>query len=244
LEQQAYREQFELEDSHWWFQGRRSVIWALLRRAGTTGDLRVLDAGCGTGRNVIEFGGLGDVKGIDFSPDAIEFCRRRGLADVQQGAIEQLPFGDQTFDLILATDVIEHLRDDGAALAEMRRVAAPGGRLLVTVPAYRWLWSEHDESHHHFRRYTLRRLSQELRSQAWEPLVATYFNALLLPPIAGVRMLGRLRGADGGGRNDLTMTPPALNRVLGAPMRIEAGLIAHGARLPAGVSIGVVAERR
>src|SRR5580692_10172111 len=113
LEQQAYREQFELEDSHWWFHGRRSVIWALLRRAGATGDLRVLDAGCGTGRNMIEFGRLGEVEGVDFSADAIEFCRRRGLTDVQQGAIEKLPFADQTFDLILATDVIEHLRDDG-----------------------------------------------------------------------------------------------------------------------------------
>src|SRR5207244_1565920 len=129
----------------------------------------VLDAGCGTGRNMLEFAGLGTVEGVDASPEAIEFCRRRGLDGVREGQIESLPYADGTVDLILATDVLEHLRDDYAALAELRRVAAPGGRLLATVPAYQWLWSQHDAAHHHFRRYTYRLLRSRLQMTGWEP---------------------------------------------------------------------------
>ena len=159
MEQQAYREQFETEDAHWWFEGRRAVIWALLDRAGlaaSAGGLRILDAGCGTGRNLIEFGPLGDARGIDSSPEAIEFCRRRGVLGATEGRLESLPFDDGSFDLILATDVLEHIEDDQSVMRELRRVAAPGACLLATVPAYRWLWSQHDDAHHHFRRYTLR----------------------------------------------------------------------------------------
>lgn len=244
MEQHAYREQFELEDTHWWFQGRRAVIWALLRRAGAGEHLRVLDAGCGTGRNLVEFGALGTAQGVDASPDALEFCRRRGLQDVTAGQIEALPFAEDSFDLILATDVLEHLQDDCSALRELRRVAAPGGRLLATVPAYNWLWSRHDAAHHHFRRYTFRALRQRLRATGWEPLQWSYFNTTLLPPIAAVRLLERRRRAGNAERPDLRLTPPALNRVLEQPMRLEAALIGHGVRLPAGVSIGVVAVVR
>ena len=240
LEQHAYREQFELEDTHWWFEGRRAVIWALLRRAAATEGLRLLDAGCGTGRNLIEFGPLGVARGVDSSPEAIEFCRRRGVQDASEGQIEALPFENASFDLILATDVIEHLEDDRAAMSELRRVCAPGGRMLATVPAYGWLWSQHDSAHHHFRRYTLRQLRRRLRATGWEPRQWSYFNTVLLPPIAAVRLLGRRRAAPDGERPDLRLTPPGLNRVLEQPMRLEAALIGRGARLPAGVSIAVV----
>jgi SAM-dependent methyltransferase len=242
LEQQAYREQFELEDTHWWFQGRRAVIRALLSRAGANGKaLRLLDAGCGTGRNMLEFGPLGSVEGVDSSPEAIDFCRRRGLDGVHEGEIEHLPFAGGSFDLILATDVLEHLRDDRAAMSELRRVTASGGRLLATVPAYQWLWSQHDAAHHHFRRYTLRQLRSRLESAGWRPTDWTYFNSLLLPPIAAVRLATRRRPVQEVERPDLKLTPPALNRVLSQPMELEASLIERGMSLPAGVSIGLVA---
>jgi SAM-dependent methyltransferase len=244
LEQQAYREQFELEDAHWWFEGRRAVIWSLLRRSAGASGLRVLDAGCGTGRNVLEFASLGTVQGVDSSPEAIEFCRVRGVEGVRQGLIESLPFEDDSFDLILATDVIEHLDDDHAALVELHRVAAAGGRLLATVPAYHWLWSQHDTAHHHRRRYTLRTLRRVLRGAGWEPIAWSYFNSVLLPPIALVRLMARRRSVAGNGRPDLRLTPPVLNRLLGQPMRLEAAIIGRGARLPAGVSIGIVCEAR
>jgi SAM-dependent methyltransferase len=243
LEEQAYRQQFELENGHWWFEGRRAVMWALLHRAGVRDGARMLDAGCGTGRNLQEFGRLGPATGVDPSPEAIDFCRQRGIEGVTRGTIEHLEFPDGAFDLILATDVLEHLRDDRAALRELRRVAAPGATLLCTVPAYRWLWSGHDDEHHHFRRYTLRELRAALRAGGWRPLAGSYFNTVLLPPIAAVRLLARRSHRDpDGGRPDLRLTPPALNGLLAQPMRAEAALIGRGLRLPAGVSIGVVAR--
>jgi SAM-dependent methyltransferase len=243
LEEQAYRQQFQLENGHWWFEGRRAVMWALLHRAGVRDGARMLDAGCGTGRNLQEFGRLGPATGVDPSPEAIDFCRQRGIEGVTRGTIEHLEFHNGAFDLILATDVLEHLRDDRAALRELRRVAAPGANLLCTVPAYRWLWSGHDEEHHHFRRYTLRELRAALAAGGWRPLAESYFNTVLLPPIAAVRLLARRSRRDPeAGRPDLRLTPPVLNGLLAQPMRAEAALIGRGLRLPAGVSIGVVAR--
>jgi SAM-dependent methyltransferase len=243
LEQYTYREQFELEDEHWWFQGRRAVIWSLLERAGLRGRQRVLDAGCGTGRNLLEFGVLGTAAGVDVSPEAVEFCIRRGIDRVQVGEVERLPFDDRSFDLILATDVLEHVEDDRVALRELRRVAAAGGHLLATVPAYRWLWSQHDHDYHHFRRYTLQRLRERVSAVGWDPVAWSYFNSFLLPPIAAVRVLARRR-LTGNGRPDLRLTPAGFNGLLEQPMRAEAALIRRGVRLPAGVSIGMVCAAR
>jgi SAM-dependent methyltransferase len=237
VEDEIYQQLYDLEDGHWWFRGRRAVLWALLRRAGLPDGPRVLDAGCGTGRNLAEFGALGTAQGVDPSPQAIEFCRRRGLTGVTAAGIEALPFDDGAFDLILATDVLEHVEHDDLAAAELRRVAAPGAVLVVTVPAYRWLWSQHDDSHHHLRRYTARALRTRLAGAGWRPELLTYFNSVLLPPIALIRTIARRRA---GGRTDYQLTGGVVNRLLELPMRTEAALIARGVRFPAGVSIGMV----
>lgn len=231
-----YARMYELEDRHWWFRGRRAVVRALLRRAGPVGRPELLDAGCGTGRNLVEFGRGGEAAGADPSPHAVAFCRRRGLDRVVQAPLESLPFEDGRFGLLLATDVLEHVPEDLRALRELRRVAVPQARLVITVPAYQWLWGEHDRSHHHLRRYTLGLLRARARAAGWEPLAATYFNALWLPAVAAVRLAGRLRPSP---RADLDLSPPGLDRVLVLPLLAEARAIAAGARLPAGVSVGM-----
>jgi SAM-dependent methyltransferase len=150
-----------------------------------------------------------------------------------------LPFDDGAFDLLLATDVLEHVARDDVAASELRRVAAPGALLVVTVPAYRWLWSQHDDSHHHLRRYSAPALRERLAEGGWRTVLLTYFNALLLPPIALVRLTARRRR-----RTDYELTEGPLNRVLELPMRAEAALIERGWRFPAGVSIGAVCTPR
>jgi SAM-dependent methyltransferase len=242
LEDWRYREQFELEDRHWWFRARRGVIWSLIARAGLPPSPRILDAGCGTGRNLLEFGGLGPASGVDAFAQAVDFCRDRGLEDVRQAPIEELPFDAASFDLLLATDVIEHIDDDTAALRELHRVAARQARLVLTVPAYQWLWSEHDESVHHRRRYTARRLRERVLATGWAPTVETYFFTTVLAPVAFLRTLRTRTGRSGG--SDLALPPPALNRVLELVVRGEARLIERGLRLPAGVSLGMVCVPR
>ena len=238
MDDAAYEQHYRQEEEHWWFRGRRDVIWSLLRRAGLPDDPRLLDAGCGTGRNLIEFGRLGPARGIDPSPQAVEFCRRRGLDNVTEARIEELPFPDASFDVMLACDVIEHVPDDAVALTELRRVAAPGGMLLVTVPAYRWMWSPHDVYMHHYRRYTLRGLRERVRAAGWEPVVDSYFMTAILPVAAAARLTWRAARRDPA--SDIDRTSPRLNPVLLAPSRWEAAAIARGIRLPAGVSVGMV----
>jgi SAM-dependent methyltransferase len=238
VEEQYYPLVYEVEERHWWFRGRRAVLSALLRRAGIEPPVRVLDAGCGTGRNLQDYRRLGPVTGVDPSATAVEFCRERGLGGIIQAGVESLPFEAAAFDLILATDVLEHVDDDLAALLELRRVAAADAMLVMTVPAYMWLWTASDDALQHRRRYSRRELAERAAAAGWEPVIATYFNSILLPPIALARAL---RGRFGNGRRpELEVTPPLLDRVLAAPIRIEASLIAHGASLPAGVSVGMV----
>jgi SAM-dependent methyltransferase len=239
VEEGIYDLMREKEEHHWWFRGRRAVIDAFLVRAGLTGPLRVLDAGCGTGGNFASYARFGELEGIDPSPAAVEYCRRRGFSGVVCGDAERLPFDDGRFGLVTATDVLEHVADDRTALAEMRRVASSNGALLITVPAYRWLWSPEDERLGHHRRYTYGRLRERLTEAGWTPVSNSYFNPILMPPIAVAKRLVR-SSASG---NDLERTPGWLDGALLQPMRLEAALIRRGARLPAGVSLGVVCRR-
>jgi SAM-dependent methyltransferase len=243
MEQQIYQQLYDLEDRHWWFRGRREVIRALIDRAGLPDRPAILDAGCGTGRNLIEFGTPATAFGIDPSQDAIDFCRRRGLDGVELGELERLPFDDGRFDLVMACDVIEHVDDDAGALRELRRVAKPDGRLLVTVPAYEQLWSQHDDHHQHRRRYTLGQLRRRVEGSGWAVRDASYFNTTLLAPIALVRAVRRGEPIEGE-TSDYDLTPPWANRLLELPMRGEASMIRRGRSLPAGLSIGMVCEAR
>lgn len=237
MDESVYEQIYELEERHWWFRGRRAVIGALLSHVELPGSARILDAGCGTGRNLTEYAALGEAEGVEPSQTAVEFCRARGFV-VHQAPLEQLPFEDGSFDLACASDVLEHISDDGAALRELRRVVGSDGSFLATVPAYTWMWSHHDDSHHHVRRYTRGRLLARVIANGWRPTFATYFNSALLAPIAAVRAVQRLRPPSE--KTDYELTPAPLNAALEQPMRAEARLIAAGRRLPAGLSVGVV----
>jgi SAM-dependent methyltransferase len=226
MEGSAYAEMYELEDQHWWFRGRRDLIWALLRSADLPAESRILDAGCGTGRNMVEFSSLGRVSGVDPSSDAVELCRKRGIEDVQCAGLEDLPFGPGRFQLLLACDVIEHVEDDILALGELFRVAARGATLIITAPAYQWMWTEHDVQLHHYRRYTLKVLRAQARAAGWTVERVTYFNTILLPVAASARLMTRALSRKGqlrDGRTDLDRTPSVLNGALGCPSVSYAG---------------------
>jgi hypothetical protein len=138
--------------------------------------------------------------------------------------------------------VIEHTPDDRVTLRELRRVAKPGAFLLLTVPAYQALWSQHDEANHHFRRYNRRTLTAAARESGWTVLRMTSFNSLLFPPAAAVRLIQRRRPSSDY-KPDLTLGPAWLNSVLERPLALEAALIARGRTLPAGLSLMAVLHR-
>lgn len=240
MERELYDSLYRLEDEHWWFRGRRAVIRSLLRHTPSSGPRRILDAGCGTGRNLVELAEFGQASGVDGSQQAVDYCLERGLERVQRAPLESLPYESESFDLVLLADVIEHVDDDVAVLKELRRVTKPHGAIVITTPAYRWLWSHQDESHHHRRRYTRGGLAERALESGWSPSLGTYFNSILLLPIAIARKLLRRWIPDE--RSDFDITPRPLNGALALPMRAESALIRAGARLPFGVSIGMVCE--
>lgn len=229
-----------VEERHWWFVGRRAVVAEMLRRLRLPADARVLDAGCGTGRNLAEYRSLGWAIGVDASPDALARAALDRGGAVAAASVEALPFRRGVFDLVCATDVVEHLLDDVAALDGMRRVTAPGGHLLLTVPAYQALWSASDVQLHHQRRYTARAISRAVEAAGWRVACTTYFNSILLPAIAAARWLRHVfPGAST--RTELERTSGVADTLLRIPMMAEAKVIGAGVRLPGGVSIGLIA---
>ncbi len=137
-----------------------------IERLGIPPRARILDAGCGSGRNMVELARRGQVTGVEISPTSVEVARARHVGEVVEGSVMEMPFAEHSFDLAVCLDVIEHLPDDQGALRELRRVLAPGGALLVTVPAYQWLWSGHDKINQHCRRYSRATLSRPLARPA------------------------------------------------------------------------------
>lgn len=231
-----FQTMIELDDRHWWYRGRRRIVIGAIERLGPPACARILDAGCGSGRMLDELGRWGLVSGLDCEPSGVAAARSRGHTDVRLGAVEELPWADETFDLITCLDVIEHTPDDRRTLAELRRVTRPGGHLVVTVPAYPRLWSAHDVASRHYRRYTRGSLRAAFAAAGWHSLAETSFNAILLGPVALVRWAGRLRHGERE-RSDLQLTPQPIGALLELALRVEAALLRRGVHLPAGVSI-------
>jgi SAM-dependent methyltransferase len=225
------------EDRHWWYRGRREVIERVLAELPLPAQTRILDAGCGSGRNMVELARRGAVTGVELSPTSVCLAREREAGGVIEGSVTEMPFEPDSFDLAVCLDVIEHLEDDLGALRELHRVVAPGGSLLVTVPAYQWLWSGHDVINHHKRRYTRRSLLAVAERAGWECRLTTYFNSFLLPVAILLRVLDRLTPRTTESSLDLWIPPQPMNWLLEQPLRLEAGLLGRGRRIPAGLSL-------
>jgi SAM-dependent methyltransferase len=225
------------EDRHWWYRGRRRVLERVIADLRLPARARILDAGCGSGRNMVELARHGTVTGVELSNTSVALARERAAGEVIEGSVLEMDFAPDSFDLAVSLDVIEHLEDDLAAMRELRRVVAPGGSLLVTVPAYQWLWSGHDEINQHHRRYTRRTLQRVAEEAGWKQARTTYFNSLLLPAAILLRVLERLNTKTTESSLDLWVPPAPMNWLLERPLALEAALIGRRGRIPAGLSL-------
>src|SRR5215207_11672660 len=244
MKEHTYPIMFRVEQSHWWYTGRRKIIASFIEDiCSRVRDRRprILDVGCGTGANLLMLSKYGDAEGVDVSEDALAFCRERGLDKVKLGAGEELPYDDGTFDLVTAFDVVEHMDDDLAGLKEMRRVLRPGGRVLLFVPTFMFLWGLQDDVSNHRRRYRLPELQRVLAQAGFEIERATYANITFFLPILLVRQLMRLTRIKTASENNINV--PALNGVLGRVLGAESWLLKH-MNIPFGVSGLCVARVR
>jgi SAM-dependent methyltransferase len=238
---------YRVEDRHWWMRARRQIIGWLVRRVSPGLDSRILEIGCSGGLLLQEFrrAGLKHVTGIDISPAAIALCHERGIADAHVMDAQSPTLAGQQYDLLVASDVLEHLPDDALALAAWNRLLKPGGRLFVFVPAFPLLWSEHDEANRHFRRYRRPGLRQRLESQGFVVERASYWNFSLFLPVLALRLAKRLlpRRAAAPERPDLYEVPGPLNAALGLLLGLENRCLASGVNWPFGVSVMAVARK-
>ncbi len=238
----------ELDDRHWWFVARRRIVLDVLRRAlpadpASATRLRILDIGCGAGATLRELARLGEAYGVDTEPSAVEAAARRSACDVRLGRLpDEIPFAPDSFDLVTLLDVLEHVEDDVGSLRTIARLLVPGGMLLCTVPAYAFLWSDHDVVNQHKRRYTRRELAARLALAGFEIRKLTYYNTLLFPPIAALRLLRHGARRRGGAGADLGEVPAPLNALLRGIMAAERRWLRIG-RFPFGVSVLALARK-
>lgn len=243
MEASEYEQMYRLEDRHWYFAGKRDMVLSLLASNVTGRNSLVLDAGCGTGRTLAELLLHYDAVGMEPFAGALSFASKRKGTRLVQGSLEQVPFRDSVFDAVTALDVLEHCDDDRHALAEIARVLTAGGLLLVTVPAFRWLWSAHDEALHHKRRYSRADLTALVQNCDFEICKISYFNAFVFPFVAVARLVGNaLHRSEV--RADTDRLPAwAINGFLYGLQCVERAVMKIGS-LPCGVSLVCVARKR
>lgn len=246
MERPLYEEMFRMEGTHWWFVGRRRVIFTLLKRylkrlRPTVQRPLICDVGAGCGLNLVELPKEYDVTGMESSDDAIRFCGERGGRVVKGELPSFIPFPPGSFDAVLLLDVLEHVERDREALSNVSEVLKDGGIVLVTVPAYPWLWTKRDDFHGHKRRYTRSTLEKLVLGAELRIALLTYFNTLLFLPAAGARLVRKATRSDRYGP-DLSLPKRPLNRLLTSIFALERFILPYVA-LPFGLSLLCVAQK-
>lgn len=246
---------YKLEKDYWFFVARREVIKSFLNNE--VRSKKVLEIGCGSGMLLSDLRDVGfeseNIFGIDISNTAINACQARNISNVQLADGAKLPFPDNSFDILISSDVLEHIENDNVTLSEWNRVLKPGGKMIMLVPAFPALWSEHDEANLHFRRYTKSGLTNIIERNNFEILRISFWNITLFFPALIIKLLLRLfsrRNPDGNLGNaskphdHLYGSSRILNPVMHAIISVDNFLIKSGINLPFGVSLLVYAKKK
>lgn len=235
-EQQRY---FELGKHYWWLAGKYQIVGSLLNSLSLRLNARILDFGCGPGNVLDLLSEYGKVVGTDTSLEALRFCWSRGYDGLFQGKGDSLALKDGIFELVVAVDVLEHIKDDLAAMREIYRICLPSGFLVVTVPAFKFLWGEHDRKYGHKRRYTARMLRSKLEEVGFSVTKISYIHPAFALPLWLWRKWKRVLRSE---EDDFIATPRWLNQMLKFTISIE-GSIVRIINLPFGSSIICIARK-
>jgi SAM-dependent methyltransferase len=245
LKKAEYARMAEREQTYWWHIGRFRIMESYLGLA-TKGakkqKTKILNIGCGTGGTIKILEQFGSVENVDVSDDAIKLMKKAGYSVTKVSGIK-LPFKEATFNVVGAFDVLEHIDEDVAALAEWMRVLKPGGKVVLTVPAYKWLWSEHDTSLHHHRRHTRKGIKQRAVEAGLDPVKVSYAIVFSLPLVVGFRWLNKLLGRKTDGETSYVNVPNWLNTVFTKLLFIEAWFHKY-ISFPFGTSVVAILEKK
>jgi len=242
MERVVYQQMAELDDSHWWYRARRKILADLIRRkAQPPANAQILEIGCGTGHNLAMLGEFGHIDGLELDDEARALSEKRLSRKVMSSPHPELvEVPDRHYDLIGAFDVIEHIEDDGAALASIATKLKPGGKFVMAVPAHQWMWSAHDVVNHHKRRYSRRALKALIDDSPLRLEKIGYFNSLLFPLAVAQRAVSKMRDKENA---DVALPPAPLNAALERIFGIERHLVGR-LPLPIGLSLFAVASAK
>ncbi|HEX8425815.1 class I SAM-dependent methyltransferase [Hymenobacter sp.] len=235
----------QIEESYWWFQARRDMVFRLVQDLKLATDAPILEIGCSGGPLLqrLRSTGYTNLTGIDVSEAGIAVAERRGIPNVSCMDGANLTFHNASFDLVVASDVLEHIEDEAQALREWARVLRPGGRLLIFVPAFQFLWGKHDIINQHFRRYTANQLATAMQAAGLEVSRGSYWNVSLFFPTAVVRLLKRiLPKTNASASDDLFSAPPLINSLLTGFIKAENSIL-QTVNAPVGVSVFALAKK-
>ena len=242
MDPEIYCQMREVEDTHWWFAARRLIIATIITSLNLPPESKILDVGCGTGGNFEMLSRFGAVTGVEEDEMAITLCESRDSAIVRKGRIpDDLSCLTEEFDLIILLDVLEHIEDELAALKSLSPHLSPNGVIIITVPAFPFLWSDHDEQHHHKRRYRYSTLKHVIQESGFRLCHMTHFNTWLFPVIAVVRLFRRLKPSKVTGRDNIVPST-WVNKILKAIFSSERHLVTRF-RLHFGTSILAIAKK-
>ena len=242
MERVVYQQMAELDDRHWWYRARRKILADLIRRkAQPPANAQILEIGCGTGHNLAMLGEFGHIDGLELDDEARALSEKRLGRKVMSSPLPELvEVPDRHYDLIGAFDVIEHIEDDGAALASIATKLKPGGKFVMAVPAHQWMWSAHDVVNHHKRRYSMRALKALIEGSPLRLEKIGYFNSLLFPLAVAQRAVSKMRDKENA---DVALPPAPLNAALERIFGIERHLVGR-LPLPIGLSLFSVASAK
>lgn len=240
---EEYEVMYRQEQAYWWFVSRTELLHLYLREiVALPPSSRIVDLGCGTGANLEVLSQYGVATGVDFSPEALSFCRKRALPRLMRANGQELALATGSVDLMTAMDSLEHIPDDVATLRECYRALKPGGTMLVTVPAFGFLWSEHDEALQHLRRYSAAELTNKLRLAGFTVGKVTHVLFLLFLPVVAMRLVQNFTKKNVVPRTSIVMLPWLLNTLLLWINRLEMFLLRF-LDLPVGVTIVALATK-
>jgi SAM-dependent methyltransferase len=232
----------EQDQIHWWYVARRKILAALIaREADLPKDAHILEIGCGTGHNFEMLKAFGRLDALEVDEEARALARRRLGREVGDAPLPGLPgVPDGRYDLVALLDVLEHVDNRAESLRSIAAKLKPDGKILITVPAYQWMWSAHDLAHHHKLRYSKRGLRRDAEAAGLRVRKLGFFNSLLFPVAAAVRILGKLAGKTS---SDDKVPPRPLNAMFEKIFGLERHVIGR-MPFPAGVSLFALLSTR
>jgi 2-polyprenyl-3-methyl-5-hydroxy-6-metoxy-1,4-benzoquinol methylase len=247
MNKSEYKKMAKLEKEYWWHQGRLHLIDEMINKHHPDkSERKILEVGCGTGETTRHLKKYGDVVGIDISEEAIKYGRLNGLKNIINSDIVTIENNEELknkkFDLIFALDVLEHIQNDKKAIKNINKLLKKDGLFITTVPAHKFLWSEHDESLHHKRRYHMYEISKKLEDNNFTISDRSYFILFLFPVIFGYRLWSNIAGRSAYPKTSYVILPKFLNYLFIKLLKIEAKMIKYF-RLPMGVTIVTVAKK-